>query len=341
MSRNAHGLTLPITFVLLSLPSIGGDAKTTDSGRASPETTRSKSAALWREPADIRSRNLFYGPGGEQDQPKGPFRFIEEDLNGSNPKFVVRDLNKVKWTVKLGNEARPETVASRLVWAVGYFTNEDYFLQDVQIDNMPAHVKRGGDLIGLGGSMHAARLKRHLEDQKKIQNWKWSDESLSSRELNGLKVMMALINNWDLKDDNNALYGGKGATEEVYIVSDLGASFGATGITFPYSRSKGDLEEYAHSKFIGKISPEYVNFRTPSRPALIYAFWPPQFLRRVQLDGVVHHIPRADARWIGQLLSSLSLEQIRDAFRAAGYTPEQVDAFSKIVRGRITELNRL
>ena len=78
--------------------------------------------------------------------------------------------------------------------------------------------------------MHAVRLKRHLEDQKKIENWKWSDDSVAgSRELNGLKVMMALINNWDLKDENNELYGGKNAAEQVYIVSDLGASFGTTG----------------------------------------------------------------------------------------------------------------
>ena len=195
----------------------------------------SESAVLWREPIEIGSRNLFYGPGGEQHQPHGPFTFVEEDLNGSNPKYVVRDRDKVKWTIKLGMEARPETVASRLVWAVGYFTNEDYFLQDLQVDEMPAHLKRGGKLIGPGGSMHAARLKRHLEDQKKIENWKWRDDPLTgTRELNGLKVMMALINNWDLKDDNNALYGWKNATDRVYIVSDLGASFGTTGLSFPF-----------------------------------------------------------------------------------------------------------
>ena len=36
----------------------------------------------------------------------------------------------MKWRVKLGVEARPETVASRLVWAVGYYANEDYFLPE-------------------------------------------------------------------------------------------------------------------------------------------------------------------------------------------------------------------
>lgn len=342
MTQKSKGLALSIIVALLGSPLAGGSAKTGKSLQASVESARSDSAVLWREPIDIRSRNLFYGPGGEQDQPKGPFTFVEEDLNGSNPKYVVRDQNKVKWTIKLGNEARPETVASRLVWAVGYFTNEDYFLQDIQVANMPVHVKRGANQIGPGGSMHAVRLKRHLEGEKKIETWKWSDESVAgSRELNGLKVMMALINNWDLKEENNALYGGKKAAEQIYMVSDLGSSFGTTGPTFPYSHSKDNLNAYIHSGFIGKVSPKYVDFRTPSRPELFYFFSLPEYLRRIRLDGIVHHIPRADARWIGGVLSSLSWDQVRDAFRAAGYDPDEVNSFSSVVLNRIQQLNRL
>ncbi len=44
-------------------------------------------SVLWREPADIRARNLFYGPGGEAGRPKGKFTFVGEDTHGSNPKF--------------------------------------------------------------------------------------------------------------------------------------------------------------------------------------------------------------------------------------------------------------
>jgi hypothetical protein len=327
-----------ITFALLCFPSLAGDAKLT----VRAESARSESAVLWRDPTDIRSRNLFYGPGGEKHQPHGPFTFVEEDLNGTNPKYVVRDKQKVKWTIKLGMEARPETVATRLVWAVGYFTNEDYFLSDLRVDEMPAHLKRGRNLVGPDGSMHAARLKRHVDDLKKIENWKWRHDALSgTRELNGLMVMMALINNWDLKDDNNAIYGGKNAPEQLYVVSDLGASFGSTGLSFPFSHSKGYLSSYVHSKFITKVEPEYVDFRVPSRPALIYVFKVPDFVRRVRMDSLGKHIPREDARWTGHLLARLSSRQIQDAFRAAGYGPEQVEVFSKVVQGRISELNQL
>src|ERR1035441_6365229 len=113
--------------------------KATEPGR---EITRTDNPVLWRSPGDIRSRNLFFGPGGEAHAPRANFTFVKEDLEGTNPKFDVHDENGVKWKVKLGAEARPETVASRLVWAVGYYTNEDYFLPVLRVKDMPAHLKR-------------------------------------------------------------------------------------------------------------------------------------------------------------------------------------------------------
>jgi len=46
-----------------------------------------------------------------------------------------------------------------------------------------------------------------------------------------------------------------------------------------------------------------------------------------------------DARWIGRLLERLSDEQIRDAFRAANYSPAEVDLLSNAMRKRIDSLN--
>lgn len=89
-------------------------------------------AIIWTNPRDIESRDLFYGPGGSRHVPSGTFTFVKEDLDGTNPKFVVKDQDGVKWKLKLGIEARPETVASRIVWAVGYHANEDYFVFDLQ-----------------------------------------------------------------------------------------------------------------------------------------------------------------------------------------------------------------
>ena len=86
-------------------------------------------ATLWHSPDDLASRDLFYGAGGRQGAPgDGPFVFVEEDRDGVSPKFVVQDSQGVKWKVKVGQEARPETASTRLVWAVGYTTDKDYFV---------------------------------------------------------------------------------------------------------------------------------------------------------------------------------------------------------------------
>jgi hypothetical protein len=310
------------------------------------EITGAAAPILWREPIDIASRNLTYGPGGKEHQPNPPFTFEKEDLSGTNPKFDVRDQDGVKWKVKLGAEAKPETVASRLVWAIGYFTNEDYFLPDFRAKDMP-HLKRSppGKLIAPDGSLKDVRLKRYLKGEKKLGNWGWGQNVFTgSRELNGLRVMMAVINNWDLKDENNSIYVERrpGAPAElVYMVSDLGASFGTTNFVPSHEKAKGNLDSYIHSKFIEKVDGDFVDFADPHRPAFIVLFNAPEYVSRVNLEWIGRHIPRADAKWIGQLLARLSPEQIRDAFRAAGYTPEEVEGFATTVEGRIADLNKL
>jgi hypothetical protein len=60
--------------------------------------------------------------------------------------------------------------------------------------------------------------------------------------------MMALISNWDLKHENNAVHvyeekhGDSGAPELHYAVSDLGPGFGTAGRSLTRSMSKGNLK---------------------------------------------------------------------------------------------------
>ena len=290
-------------------------------------------------------RNLLEGPGGKDHEPHPPFTFDKEDMEGSNPKFDVRDRDGVKWKVKLGAEAKPETVASRLVWSIGYFANEDYFLPVFSATGMP-HLKRGNSFVEPDGSIRNVRLKRYSKDEKKVGIWEWRKNPFTdTRELNGLRVMMAVINNWDLKDDNNAVYEEKGSdgTQLVYLVSDLGSSFGTTNF-IASDKGKGNLNAYVHSKFIKKgaeTTGDFVDFEDPSRPRLFIAFNAPEFVSRVNMEWVGRNVPKADAKWAGGLLGRLSHEQIRDAFRAAQYTPEEVEAFASAFELRVAELNQL
>jgi hypothetical protein len=68
---------------------------------------------------------------------------------------------------------------------------------------------------------------------------------------------------------------------------------------------------------------------------------PHEFFSRLHLRWIGRHIPREDARWMGSLLAQLSGDQIRDAFRAAGYSPQEVDGFTTVVEARIAKLNQL
>src|SRR3990172_8379765 len=69
--------------------------------------------------------------------------------------------------------------------------------------------------------------------------------------------MMALMNNWDIKPLNNAIYDA-GGVERHYVVSDVGATFGRTGNTFCHS--KHTQKHNSRSKFGRETTPEDVDF---------------------------------------------------------------------------------
>jgi hypothetical protein len=300
-------------------------------------------AVIWRDPGRIADEDLFYGQGSKRGQPVPPFKFMEEDRKQSTPKFDARDADGKKWRVKLGHEARPEVVASRFLWAVGYFVQDDYVLPSADVEGL--HMRRGRQYIH-GEHITDARFARKPGGQKKIAIWKWKRNAFTgTRELNGLRVMMALLNSWDLKDENNAVYEDKKTGRELFLVSDTGSSFGRNGLHFTNGPSKDNLRAYVKSKFIEHTTETTVDFATPKpSPSLLVetlGFAMKQFLRRQSMLWIGRKIPRQDAKWIGGLLGQLSHQQLVDAFRAGNYPPDQVEEFVKVVEARIKALNDL
>src|SRR5688572_5352281 len=110
---------------------------------------------IWQNPGDISAKNLWWGPGSRSLAPVAPFTFLEEDKDGESPKFKVRDARGVEWSVKLGVESQTETVATRLVWAVGYFAEEAYFFDRAPIRKLP-RLSRGGEFVDPDGTVHRA-----------------------------------------------------------------------------------------------------------------------------------------------------------------------------------------
>jgi hypothetical protein len=293
-------------------------------------------AALWRDRGDVAALDLLDGPGGKKHQPGTNFKFIEESRSGTSPKFDVEDENGTKWRVKLGPEVKPETAATRLVWAAGYFADEDYYRPQIRVQGMK-RLSRGRQYVSDGGLVREARLKRH-GGGKELKNWSWyHNPFVGTREFNGLRVMMALINDWDLKEINNKVFDEGG--EPRYEVADLGASFGRTGN--PFGRSKGVMKDYAESKFIKKVTPEYVDLVMHSRPFFLTIINFPNYRFRTRMESVAKHIPIADARWLGSRLGQSSPEQISDCFRAAGFSPAEVEGYTRVVMQRIEALKKL
>jgi hypothetical protein len=306
-----------IATLFLALPVFAGQAGT------SPE--------LWRDRGDVSLLDLVAGSGGKGHEPGTNFKFIKESSTGTAPKFSVKDENGAIWKVKLGEEVKAETAASRLMWAAGYFVDDDYYRAQIRVLGLP-RLARGREFVS-GNTVSSVRLERDRESVDSMV-WSWYENAFAgTRELNGLKVMMALINGWDLKQINN------GTVEGQYGVTDLGASFGRTGNSF--TRSKGVMKDYAESGFIEKVTPTYVDFVMHSRPFLLTIFNFPNYRFRTRMESVVKRIPIADARWIGNQLGQLSIEQIRDSFRAAGFSFREVNGYAKVVMQRIAALNKL
>ena len=285
---------------------------------------------LWQNPSNLKSRDLFLGPGGAEMKPgTNNFIFIKEEKGGYSPKFRVRDAAGHEWVAKLGKEAQSETAAVRLLWAIGYPTEINYLIPCAHINGAPRPRKKVDRCEGQGFSN--VRIEARPEMVERTGEWKWKrNPFVGRRELQGLIVMMGLLNNWDIKDSNNVvLYmpGGSnrsGVAESQYVISDLGATFGKTGnlpLLWRFTRSRNDPKDYAKARFIDKVKGTRVAFRYGGKNR-----------------GLFKNITLADAKWIGDLLSRLSDRQLADAFRAANYLPAEVMMLTQAVRRRINEL---
>lgn len=279
---------------------------------------------LWQEPTDITSRDLFLGPGGESDKPDlSRVTFVRDQLGGGfSINYRVRDGGGKIWVAKLGKEAQPETASSRLLWAVGYVTETNYLVPCVQIQGAPEpryKVKRCE-----GNGFANVKFEARPEDVKRLESWSWTNNPFTgTKEFQGMVVLMSLLNNWDLKDDNNKILyvaaTAGGQAELRYIISDLGATFGKTGGVLSHNRNAP--EDFVKSKFVEGVEGNRVRFAYGGKNA-----------------GLFKNISVEQTKWIGSWLSQLSDQQLNDAFRAANYSPEEIALFTQAVRARINQL---
>lgn len=266
---------------------------------------------LWAEPE--ASRDLFWGPGGRgaAPDPKAEYRFVARDTTGKSPGYDVRDAQGRLWSVKLGPEAQSEVVVSRLLWAAGYFQPATYYL--------PSWTLAG---TADPNPQPPGRFRLEAEGESRVGRWSWSaNPFVGTAPLRGLFVLMVMVNNWDLKTQQNPLYELTGGTEgpvRRYAVRDLGASLGGTRWLLPGSKS--NIDDFEGELFIHSVDEGQVRFHYRGA-------WREPHLKR----GVTP----ADVRWISERLARLTPMQWSDAFRAAGYNDVDAQRYVAHLRQKV------
>jgi hypothetical protein len=238
--------------------------------------------------------------------------FIKEETGGYSKKFRIKDAANNVWVAKVSNEAQSETAAVRLLSAIGYVTEINYLVPRL---NIPGK-----------GVFNNVRLEARPDGVKRGKEWKWGSTPFEGTpQMKGLMLMMALINNWDMKSANNVLI--EDGDMQKYVISDLGVSFGKTGsnplpLFWRIGRSRNDPQGYSKTRLVSGTSREHVHvvFNGKNRSRM-------------------HDFTHEDAAWLAGLLKQLSDKQIRDMFRAANYSNADVNLLTRSLKTRIAQLD--
>jgi hypothetical protein len=306
--------------------------------RAEEQPLHSRRAAIWRAPVDVQRLDLAAGPGGADGAPVAPFTFVEEHTSGSQPCVSIRDARGRTWRVKWGDEVQVETLATRLAWAAGYFVETTYYLAEGRIDGA-SDLQRAKQCIDEDCRFEHARFE--LDEEGVIKHfdehsWAWNDNPfVGSRELNGLKVVMMWLSNWDAKDvrdvargSNTAIFeypGSDGQREARYLIIDWGGALGRWGNVV--RRGRWDPEGFAAESdaLVQGVEGEFVKFGYAGQ----------------RTADMTDGIRVSDVRWLMATLGQLTDAQIAAAVTASGGTPEEVTGFTRALRARLDRLSNV
>ena len=302
-----------------------------------PRVARRKS--IWRDPGAVEELDFAGGPGGREGYPAPPFHFVEEHIAGSSPCMSVRDAKGRTWRIKWGDEVRSETFSSRVAWAAGYHVEKNYFIPSGHIEGTK-DLTRASSCVAEDCSFKDARFELDEPGVLKLfdeHGWSWDDNPfVGTRALNGLKVVMMLISNWDNKDvrdvargSNTAIFQYRlpwGRKEARYLIIDWGASMGRWAVVG--FRGKWDAEGYEaqNADFIkglgadGTVEWGYLGQRT---------------------EDATEGVTVEDVRWLYNYVGRITDEQLRDGLRASGGTEAEVEVFTRALRERISQLGRV
>ena len=306
--------------------------------RAGPRPLLATRHRIWYDVHSEQANDLRYGPGGAAYVPEPPFAFVEELLTGSHPSVSVRDRKDRLWRVKWGAEAKPEAFCVRFAAACGYFAEVTHYVPGGRIDGVEMLTRARG-MIAEDGSFSDARFE--LEDRTvrmlfDEHSWAWNDNPfVGTRQLDGLKIVVMLLSNWDSKDrrdvsrgSNTAIFefaSSRFSTEARYLITDWGGAMGKWGTTV-VSRGRWDAEgfEAQTPSFLAGVHDGVVDFGYQG-----------------QRSEIGRGIPAAHVRWFYGKVRRITEPALRKGLLASGATEEDAVRFARALMMRIEALGRV
>jgi hypothetical protein len=266
--RNGYGALAALGLVVATIACASAIPPANDRSTSTREISE-----LWTSTPAVGKRDLYWGTGGPELAPKPnvEYQFVSEkkDLLAYSPGYHVRDSSGREWSVKLGDEVRPEVLASRIIWAVGYRQPPVYLV--------PAWtLVRGGERK----QMPTARFRPRTADFDNKGQWSWRENPfVATRPFHGLVVLMAIIGNWDVEDHNTAIYkpGARwGDAKRWYVVRDVGASFSRGGGWW-WPGTRNDIAGYLEGNLIRKVAGDRVELAWDGRQPAVFESLPAQW----------------------------------------------------------------
>ncbi len=312
-AQKQPGLTLGMGHCALSISLVAAACGGATVRLPERPPTATQLSELWIDPGPT-PRDTCHGIGGTQyaPQPDALYVFDAKDETGFSASYDVVGPDGTEWSAKIGPEAQTEVVVSHLLWGLGYHQPPVYYLPKWQ-------VRMADGTINMESEARFRPKLRFLERQ--TEYWTWHESPfLGTHPLNGLLVILLMLNGTDLKSDNNSTYvlskpwDGAGRW---FVVRDVGAALGETGTLFP---RRNWLEGFEEEGFIEHVE----NGRI-------------EFAYRGRHQELLDVITPADVHWAAQRLQRLTERQWRDAFRCANYADPIAERYIRRITQKITD----
>ena len=312
-------------------------------------------AAALFAPKAVAEANILEGPAQNKkqfqlhlnDKVICDFATPGSQMGGKTPKFACKitrvesadggvqtltpDMDEEPLKVKFGaddNEVYAEIVATRLMWALGYYA-DSWFPVRVECHNCPENPVSGSGTPGTRMFDPATIVRKYpgrkmYENGKEEEGWSWKElDTANGRptyERDGLKLLAAFMQHSDNKAPQQRLTCDKVHVDEktqpftttcdnsVMLVQDVGATFGGGGLFTSNTSAKMNLQLWSGKKLWNKVG-------TDSAPKQCQAVLRNSLTAHDGLKDPL--ISEEGRRFDAGLMCQLSDQQIEQLFKAS------------------------